>query len=212
MTISLNLPFMRKPKEGQPGGAASAPEQPESEEELRHRIYKFIIERYREVIEEQETRSVSDMKAAVKPHEPKIAEIKEALTGEFHPYVYEENFLAAAKMAYEYVSSFRTVSVPVSFWLSFTDMGELMAGDEIDKSILLCSLLRALGSENAKVFVTDSKNSYVLFQFSGKSYVVDHSQKEIAAKETGEDALQSIKGKILYSFNDKEYEDFQESE
>ena len=117
--------------------------------------------------------------------------------------------MQAAKMAFEYVSSFRTLSLPVSFWLDFTEMQQLMAGDEIDKSILLCSLLRSLGSESAKVVVTDSRNSYVLFEFSGRNFVADHSQKEIVEKPEGASVL---KGKPLYSFNDKEYEDFQESE
>ena len=106
----------------------------------------------------------------------------------------------------------RTHGAYSGLWLEFSEMQEIMAGDEIDKSIMLCSLLRSLGSENAKVFMTDSGNSYVLFQFSAKSYVADHSQKDLAEKETGTAALESLKGKILYSFNDKEYESFQESE
>ena len=204
----LDLPFMRKPGMGAEGAPPSAQPEP-SEDELRLKACRLIIDRYRELIEAQEQRSVSDLKGAVQPRNERIAAMRESLAEGFHPYVYEEHFMQAAKMAFEYVSSFRTLSLPVSFWLDFTEMQQLMAGDEIDKSILLCSLLRSLGSESAKVVVTDSRNSYVLFEFSGRNFVADHSQKEIVEKPEGASVL---KGKPLYSFNDKEYEDFQESE
>jgi len=175
------------------------------------RLYKIIIDRYRDKIEEYETKSVSELKSLVLPFDPKIIQIRESITEGFHPYVYDEHFLLAARLAFEYVSSFKTVQAPVSFWLSFSDMQEIMAGDEIDKSILLCSILRSMGSESAKVFVTDSRNSYVLFQFAGKSFVADHSQKALQEFLSGEKALESLKGKTLYSFNDKEYDDFSEA-
>lgn len=209
----MDLPFVKMGKKEPVSSASAAASQPEpSDDEIRLKLYKLIIERYREMIEQGESRSVADLKAMVDPHHEKLKEIRESITEGFHPYVYEEHFLQAAKMCFEYLSSFRTIAAPVSFWLSFSDMQELMAGDEIDKSILLCSLLRSLGSESAKVFLTDSRNSYVLFQFGGKSFVADHSQHTLAAKETGEEALASLKGKILYSFNDKEYESFTENE
>lgn len=211
----LNLPFMKKPAgDKDPKAAASpapaAPEQP-SEEEIKLRLYRLIIDRYRDKIEEYETKSVSELKSLIQPRDEKVLQLRESISDEFHPYVYEEHFLSAAKAAFAHLTSFRTVPAPVSFWLTFSDMQEIMAGDEIDKSILLCSLLRSMGSENSKVFVTDSRNAYVLFQFAGKSYVADHSQKELAEFESGEAALSYLKGKIFYSFNDKEYEDFQET-
>jgi hypothetical protein len=211
----LNLPFMKKAAESNDAQASQAqppasPPEP-TEDELRLRLYRLIIDRYRDKIEEYETKSVSDLKSLIQPRDGLIAQIRDSITSAFHPYVYEEHFLDAAKLAFSHVKSFRTIPAPVSFWLSFSDMQELMAGDEIDKSILLCSILRALGSENAKVFVTDTKNSYALFQFSGKSFVCDHSKGEFLGHESGEQALGALRGKLLYAFNDKEYEDFQEN-
>ena len=182
--------------------SAPSPAQPAAEpsdDELKARLYKLIIDRYRDKIEEYETKSVSDLKGLVQPKNATIAEIRDSMSEGFHPYVYLENFLDCAKMAFKQVSSFRTIPAPVSFWLTFSELQELMAGDEIDKSIFLCSLLRALGSENAKVFVTDTRNSYVLFQFSGKSYVADHSQDGLSEHPTGQSALDSLKGRILYA-------------
>lgn len=216
----MDLPFLKKgamhrenaAPSASPAETAPSASAEDSDDEIRLKLYRLIIERYREMIEQGESRSVSDLKAMVMPHHEKIKELHESITEGFHPYVYGEHFSQAAKMCFEYVSSFRTIPPPVSFWLGFSEMQELMAGDEIDKSLLLCSLLRSLGSESAKVFVTDSRTSYVLFQFGGKSFVADHSQKELAEKGTGEEALGAIKGRIIYSFNDKEYESFGEGE
>jgi len=210
----LKLPFMRKEKAGQESqqaATAAVPSEP-TDDELKLRLYRLIIDRYRDKIEEYETKSVSDIKGLIQPRHEKITEIRDSITQDFHPYVYEQHFLSAAKMAFSAVSSFRTIAAPVSFWLSFSDIQEIGAGDEIDKSILLCSIFRSLGSENAKVFVTDTRNSYSLFQFDGKSYAADHSQKELLEFADGQSALSSLKGKLLYAFNDKDYEDFQEAE
>lgn len=208
----LDLPFARKKAQAASQQSTLQSEsQPEpTDDEIKLRLCRLIIDRYRDKIEEYETKSVSDLKALIQPRDETIAQLRESISENFHPYVYEEHFLQAAKMAFETVSSFRTIPAPVSFWLAFSEVQELMAGDEIDKSIFLCSLFRALGSENAKVFVTDTRNSYVLFQYSGKSFVADHSSAEIAEKGAGGQAMDSLRGKILYAFNDKEYEDFQE--
>ncbi|MEM4634150.1 MAG: hypothetical protein QW275_03280 [Candidatus Anstonellaceae archaeon] len=199
----------RKPKT--PASSPSQPPPSSSEEELKLKLCKLIIERYRDKIEEYETKSVSDLKGMIQPKDPAVAELKSSIVESFHPYVYSEHFLECAKMAFRHLSSFKTISAPVSFWLSFSEMKELMAGDEIDKSIFLCSVLRSLGSENAKVFVTDTRNSYVLFQFGGKSFVADHSKDELQEYASGQEAMDSLKGKILYAFNDLTYEDFQDS-
>lgn len=206
----LNLPFAKRKNEQAAESKVPAAATPPSDDELRLKLYRQIIERYRDTIEEMETKSVSDLKSCVKPRDSRVLEIKERITEDFHPFVYGEHFPAAARQAFSYLSTFHTLSSPVSFWLSFEEMLELLAGDEIDKSILLCSLLRCLGCDNAKVFVTDSKKSYVLFQFSGKSFVADHSQTQLVEKQSGGEALSSLEGKILYSFNDLEYEDFSE--
>jgi len=203
----FDIPFQKKQETAQ----SSPPQNPSPDEkDTTIKLYRLIIDRYRDIIEERETKSVLDLQRMVQPREESVLKIRDSLIEGFHPYVYGENFLPAAQAAFSMLFSFRTVSSPVSFWLSLQDMQEIAAGEEIDKSIFLCSILRSLGSENAKVFVTDPKSSYVLFQFSGKSFVADHSQAQLLEKPSGAEALSSLKGKLLYSFNDKEYEDFQD--
>lgn len=208
----IDLSFMKKqPGASQPAPPPVQPKEP-SEDEVRLRLYRIIIERYREEIEEHEVKSVSDLKGLVQPRSETILSIRDSMLDTFRPYVYAEHFLQAAKMAFSYVSSFKPVSAPVSFWLSFSEMKDLMAGDEIDKSILLCSLIRSMGSESAKIFVTDSKASYVVFEDKGAHFVADHSKDELCQAKGWQECLALFRGKPIYAFSDKEYEDFSEQE
>ncbi|MEM4554269.1 MAG: hypothetical protein QXT25_00260 [Candidatus Anstonellaceae archaeon] len=209
MAPILDLPFMKKPKDEV---HTSQPEPPTAQEDqqLKLKLYKIIIDRYREQIESYETKTVSELKTMVAPYDKKIEEIKETITSNFHPYIFSEHFLEAAQMAFSYVRSFQTISPPVSFWLSFQEMHSLLAGDEIDKSILLCSILRSLGCEKAKVVVTDDRSSFVVFEFDGKSFLASHSEKELKEFRSEKEAFSAMPGKPLYAFNDKVYEDFAE--
>ncbi len=203
--------LMKKPESKSPAAAPqAAPTAPS--DELRLRLYKLIIERYRDEIEEHENKTVADLKSIIQPHEPIIAKTRDSLLEGFRPYIYAENFIEAAKMCCEYVASFATISPPVAFWLTFSDMQSIMAGDEIDKSILLCSLLRSMGSESARVFVTDTKNSYVLCQFSGKFYLSGHSGAETAVCASEAEAVLRMSGKPIYSFNDRDYVNLSDDE
>lgn len=181
------------------------PEQECGDCELRLALCKIIIDRYREEIERGESKTIADLLVMVSPSHPVIEKIKASILADFLPYSYEKNFIEAAKMCFQYVSSFRTISPPVAFWLSFQEMQSIMAGDEIDKSILLCSLLRSLGSPNAKVFVTSTKNSYVVFEFDGKFYLLGHSGSDFSPFASESEAASQMKGKPIYSFNDRGY-------
>jgi len=207
------LENLMKKQDSKPPAAASPPALPsEPSDGLRLSLFRLIIERYREEIEEHENKSVSDLKGMVLPHDPIIVKTRDSLLESFRPYIYEEHFLAASKMCCEYVSSFATISPPVAFWLAFSDMQSIMAGDEIDKSILLCSLLRSIGSPDARIFVTNSKNSYVLCSFGGKFRLSTHSGSEPAVCESEQEALLLMSGKPIYSFNDHDYSSLSDDE
>jgi len=212
---SLLENLMKKPAAA-PAAQPIAPSQPatpsEPSDELRLKLFRLIIDRYREEIEEHENKTVSDLKGMILPHDPIIVKTRDSLLESFRPYIYEEHFLAAAKMCCEYVASFATISPPVAFWLTFSDMRSIMAGDEIDKSILLCSLLRSIGSPDARIFVTNTKNSYVLCSFAGKFHLSAHSGAEPAVCASEQEAILRMSGKPLYSFNDRDYSALTEEE
>lgn len=173
-------------------------------------IFKVIIERYGKFIEDGEAKSVAELRGLVRPMDHTITEMKINIQDAFHPYVYEKHFILAVQKSLDMLFSFRQVSLPINFWLQFEEIQRLDAADDIDLAIMLCSLLRALGSESARVLITKNKEALVSFSFSGKSYIVEISRKSMSAFPEGDDQYAQIVHTVMYSFNDREYEDFSE--
>ena len=173
-------------------------------------ICKIVVERYRKFIEDGEAKSIAELRSLVKPLDHTVVEIKINIQDAFHPYVYDKHFVPAVQKALDVIFSYRSVTLPVNFWLEFDEIQRLNASDDIDKAILLCSLLRSLGSETARVLITKNKDAMVVFEFGQKQYVVEISRKAMCAYPEGDDAFLQIKHMALYSFNDLEYEDLSE--
>jgi len=214
------IPFLRKREEPEPKPEKPPCEECESELDVcrrRELIYRKIIERYRELIEASESKSIPELRSLVKPQSSSVIELKDKLTRESKPYEYEKDFLAAAQKAYEFVKDeIKTEHVPVEFWLSPRDILELKAADEMDKAILLCSLLIALGNKSAKVVVEMKgglKHAFVMFSFGNRYYLFDpvHNINLAGSKEILEAQISSEKdeeNKIVYEFNDVEYNEW----
>ena len=140
-------------------------------------------------------------------------------------YGYARDFPKAAELSLGIVKSFKPVraDLPVSYWLSPSEVEELGAADPLDKAIFLCSLLRALECKSARVRMVEMEGRatqpLVLFEFEGKSCIVDPADpsSEISGREnvTFESQLASFKAnglrctRSLYEFNDLEYEEFE---
>jgi len=212
------LPFFRK--RGEP-----KPEEPKEEEKgaqelevykKRAALYRKIIDRYRVLTETSEDKSVPELKELIKPQDAALLEIKNQILKEFANYDYEKNFLAAAQKAYEFVNNeIKTEPLPLEFWLSPADIMELRVADEMDKAILLCSLLISLGNKDAKVIVEikgDFRHAFVMFEFEGKSHLFDPAHKINLSGEK-ESLLKQVLSKeeesrVVYEFNDVEYNEW----
>ncbi len=183
----------------------------------RELIYKKIIERYRELIEAGESKSIPELRSLVKPQSSAVIELRDKLTREFKPYDYERDFLAASQKSFEFVKDeIKNEHVNIEFWLSPRDILELSAADEMDKAILLCSLLIALGNRSAKVVVETKgglKHAFVMFSFGSRYYLFDpvHDINLAGSKEILEAQISTEKdeeNKIVYEFNDTEYNEW----
>ena len=181
-----------------------------AEARLQVEIYKLVVERYRKFIEDSESKSISELRQLVRPLDSAVTELKIAIQDQFHPYLYQDHFLKAAEAGMDMVFAWKPVQMPISFWVSFEDMARLRAADDIDRAILLCSLFRALDSDNAMVLIGKNKSAWVRFGFGDKDFVVDVTHKAMNAINTKDDALKQFMFGILYSFNDREYQDFSE--
>jgi len=213
------IPFLRK-KEPEPKPEEPPCEVCESELEVckrRESVYRKIIERYRELIEASESKSIPELRSLVRPQSSSVIELKDKLTKDFKPYEYEKDFLTAAQTAFEFVKDeIKTEHVPVEFWLSPKEILELKAADEMDKAILLCSLLIALGNRNAKVVVEMKgglKHAFVMFSFGNRYFLFDpvHNVNLAGSKEILEAQISTERdeeNKIVYEFNDMEYDEW----
>jgi len=220
--IAANIiPFLRKREAPEPKPEPDeAAKECESELEVikrRESIYRKIIERYRELIEAGESKSIPELRSLVRPQSSSVLELKEKLTREFKPYEYERDFLAASQKAYEFVKDeIKTEHVNIEFWLSPKDILELSTADEMDKAILLCSLLIALGNKGAKVVVEMKgglKHAFVMFSFGNRYYLFDpvHDINLAGSKEILEAQISTERdeeNKIVYEFNDAEYNEW----
>ena len=227
----ITLPFIKKDeKQDEKGGsgkeantqtkanaeAASCLEEKEelADFKLKSELYKTILLRYQDMIEQSESKTIAEMKGMIRPEDKSVIEMKDSIIATCHPYIYEEKFPEAFKMAVSRLCMIKTVKLPIEFWLSndFSEMLALGAGDGMDKAIFLCSLLRALGNSDVWVVVTSARKSYVVSSFWEESTLVDVETCEQAGGPTREEVLKALseKSKVLYAFNDKEYEEHTE--
>lgn len=213
------LPFLRKREEAQPKEEPPCAKADEELEKCRRRelLYKKIIERYKDLIEAGESKSIPELRSLVKPQSSAILEVKEKLIKEFEEYNYERDFPAAAQKAYEFVrDEIKTEHIPIEFWLTPKDILELKVADEMDKAIFLCSLLIALGNRSAKVVVEMKggfKHAFVMFSFGNRFYLFDpvHNINLAGSKEILEAQISTERdeeNKIVYEFNDVEYNEW----
>ncbi len=142
-----------------------------------NKLYSFIIKKYIDYIEKSETRSIADMPRLITPESEKVAEIVDFIKSKFPSYLYENDFYGASMYALEYLkNNIQDVIMPVQFWLKPDNVIEIGLGEDIDKNVLLCSLLIALGNYSSKVLVVSNNNKkriFVYYEFNYKFFLID---------------------------------------
>lgn len=212
------LPFFRKRSEPKPEEPREEEKGTQELETYRRRaaLYRKIIDRHRELIEASESKSIPELKELIRPQDSALLEAKSQLLKEFSEYSYERDFLKAAQKAYELVTNeIKTEPLPLEFWLSPADILELKVADEMDKAILLCSLLISLGNKTANVVVEikgDFRHAFVMFEFEGKNHLLDPVHKMNLTGEKESLLRQALskeeESRVVYEFNDVEYNEW----
>ncbi|MEM0475256.1 MAG: hypothetical protein QW343_00465 [Candidatus Norongarragalinales archaeon] len=187
---------------------------------IREAVYKKLIERYADVIEAGEEKTIPELRALINPEDETVRETKARILDEFPKYDFDKHFLRFADKAFEFIASLRPVhsGVRVSYWLSPREVIELGAADAFDKAVFLCSLLRAGGNTSARVRVIELEGGIqhpvVVFEFHGRVFLFD-AEAKIRQSATSAEALFAkvcCGGKratrLLYEFNDQNYEEF----
>ncbi|MGC8537742.1 MAG: hypothetical protein ACP5MZ_02020 [Candidatus Micrarchaeia archaeon] len=177
-------------------------------------IYLLIISKYKEYIEEKEELSVAELPTLVTPKAAMVARKAADIKGEFDNYDYDANFPDAAMKAFDFVlKDIGDAALPIEFWLMPEETLRFMLGDITDKSILLCSILIALGNPSSKVVVVsrDSTRSiYVYYEFGGSIVMMDVENGKIEKFGNKDEMLKEFNlddESAAYEFNDQMYVD-----
>jgi hypothetical protein len=178
-----------------------------------NQLYLAIISRYKDYIQEKEGLSVAELPTLVTPKDEAVVKKAAEIKGGFEGYTYERDFYPAATAAFSFVKTgIEDAVLPLEFWLSPRDTLTYTMGDMIDKNILLCSMLIALGNPSAKVFVKmkdENFGAFVYCTFNNKIYKFDmgNGAKEFENKETLIASLGIDDDTTAYEFNNQAYLD-----
>ncbi|MFA5077187.1 MAG: hypothetical protein WC488_02060 [Candidatus Micrarchaeia archaeon] len=176
--------------------------------EARTRIYELIISRYKELIEQNEHKSVSELRERISPYNEFIRKLNERLSEDLKPYEYERDFEKAVRNCINYIKGIENVEPPVSFWIDFETMDRLKAGDVTDQALLLASLLRSFGSPTAKVLIARSRKIYVGYEWKGEQHIIN---PESGSLLSGEDVQKLfLEDPLAYAFSDFYFETYGE--
>ena len=187
------------------------------------KLYSLILERYSDVINEHESKTVGEIKALVNKDDLTI----QSLSNEFkiEDYDFENHYFQAAEKAFDYVRGeiiFVKPDANVAFWLTPKEIASEKIGDDEDQAVFLCSLLYSLGDEKAEVVIAELENSgthaFVITEWNKKFMILDPCQEHSFRDFYGEkrEVLEkySFQGshikKFLYKFNNSNYEQFSE--
>ena len=171
-------------------------------------IYKLVINRYKSLISEKESRSISEIRQKVSPYNDFIKKLRDSMLFDMLPYIPQKHFLMAAQRAMEYLRGIKTCEFSFAFWVDFEEMDKIKIGTVMDKAILFAAILRSFESEDAKVYVTKKGKSYVKFSWDNLSYLF---VPESGSLLMGEDGMKIFtEDPPAYSFNDLVYENYEE--
>ncbi len=167
-------------------------------------VLKTLVERYANVIKDKETKTLEEMKNLVAPKDENVRDLIKTY--------------ANPVRAYEYVRDKITEIEPptsFSFWLDVGDIVKIGAGDNNDRAILLCSMLRALGKDARVLLVETTKGenrALVLLNDNGVYYLLDLDKTRKFTDFSGRSRDEVLNkystshggiAKVLYEFNDE---------
>ncbi len=171
--------------------------------ETKLKIYMLIVSRYKNLISKSEEKSITEIRERCSPHQDFIKLLKTRLAPH-EPYSYASDFLSAVDRVLGYSRSIQNIELLLTFWMDFKDIDTIKASNLMDKALLITALLRAFGSESARIFVT-KKTLYVGFEYRGLHMILVESGMLLSG-EPVRVRLQS--DPPLYSFNDLSYETY----
>jgi len=216
MSPNADMPYFEE--EADP---ASLKESSQKEKLMQCKLYRLLLEKYADLINEKEKRTIGEIKALVNREDLTI----QSILADFKKpdYKFETNYFSAAERVLKFVQNeinYVEPEVNLNYWLSAKEIFSSKVGDDEDLAVFLCSLLFALGDEKASVIIAElaslRTHAFVVTVAQGKFFILDPSQKHEFSQFSGEKekALQSYSfngakiKRFLYKFNNSAYEQF----
>lgn len=179
-----------------------------------NRVYLEILMKYKDYIEEKEAVYVSQLPEFVSPKDQNVEAVVMELLRSFSSYEPSNDLADGAAKAWSYVNgNIDTISIPLDFWQTPAETLTYMAGDLLDKAVLLCSMIIAMGSADAKVVMCikpGKTSANVYFGWNGGiiSLNLETGPKAYAGRdELLADIGVGEEGATAYEFDDKAYLD-----
>jgi len=188
---------------------------------LQCKLYKILLEKYADLVNEKERRTIGEIKMLVNSEDLTIQSI---LTDFKSPeYKFPTSYHATAEKVLQFVQkeiNYVEPGINLNYWLFPKEIFASKVGDDEDLAVFLCSLLFGLGDETAAVVIAEldslRTHAFVAIESGPQFIILDPSQKHEFKDFSGtkEETLQkySFKGakikRFLYKFNHTNYEQF----
>ncbi len=187
------------------------------------KLSRFLLQKYSDIINEQERRTIGEIKALVSGNDLSVQSLVQDLKEK--DYSFEKDYEKVLRKLFDFVKKeiiFVNADFGVNYWLTPKEVLEQKVADDEDLAAFVCSAIKALGDENAEVIVAELDNlkthTFVMTQLKEKFVIIDPAQKhefeEFLGKkekiiEKYEFEGQKIKN-FLYKYNSQKYEQFLE--
>ena len=194
---------------------------PQAQTELKLKLYKLLLQKYADIINQKEKRTVGEIKELITADDLTV----QSIADDFKKpnYSYRSHYAETARKIFDFVSteiSFVESGVNINFWLSPKEIFSSKIADAEDMAVFLCSLLYCIGDNEAEVVIAELENlkthAFVMTVHENKHYILDPCQKHSFSMFSGtmDECLEkySFNGaklkSFLYKFNHSKYEQF----
>lgn len=182
----------------------------ELDAETKLTVYALVLSRYKRLIGEKESRSISEIRHKVSPYNDFIRKKRDVFIRDMIPYNPATQFMYAAERAIDYVRKIKTIEFAFTFWMEFEEIDRLKVATAMDKAILLAALLRSLECRDVRVLVSKKGKPSVRFSWGNLTYIFIPESGSLLMEN---DALKFISNDpVAYSFNDLVYENYEDYE
>lgn len=143
------------------------------------KLYAKIIERYKELIEEKEEKNIYELRKMIDPDDKTIRTLLETNK--------VENCEQLLQLIETLLKEIKNVYLPISFWMTYSEILEVKACEPLQKAMLLCSLVSNF-TEDCYV-CKNSNNIFLIFFYEAATYQINVSTGEIIKSEKKVDEI-----------------------